>query len=372
MKNTSLADIRRRLFLKRSALLASAALLPMSVQARTRSTDLLLGGGRFKRSLESPMEYVLSVVNPHKDSIQTIKTDFFPHGFAFSPRRKTLVYSFEKIGNGAALLDLDAMEVVQTIPPVKQRQFYGHGACSRDDQYLFSTETSPDGKGAIGIRDPKTLAYLGDFPTYGDNPHECRLIENDSVLMVTNGGGTRSSGVAGSLCYIDVKTQKLLEQAEMPDPAFNTGHLFPLADHRAVVVSAPRLGLDQRYRGAVSVFTGSGDLQPMKEPAAVVNNMLGESLSIEVVPERDLFIVTHPTPGMLTLWSMSKLEYRGHLLTENVRGVALSEDRQCVWVSCGRQADIAALNLDTLKMEPQVAVSASFITGSHLINMAMI
>ena len=100
--------------------------------------------------------------------------------------------------------------------------------------------------------------------------------------------------------------------------------------------------------------------------------MLGESLSIEVVPERDLFIVTHPTPGMLTLWSMSKLEYRGHLLTENVRGVALSEDRQCVWVSCGRQADIAALNLDTLKMEPQVAVSASFITGSHLINMAMI
>ena len=365
-------NLKRRLFLQRSLMLPALSLLPVPFsRAATVPDDMLLGGGRFMGS-DGQVHFVLSVVKPHINQVSTITTDFFPHGFAFSPQRKTLVYAFEKIGNGAALLDLDAGVVVKTIAPVKQRQFYGHGACTADNRYLFSTETSPDGAGAIGVRDPVTLDYLGDFPTYGLNPHECRLVDNDRVLMVTNGGGSSDSGKAGALCYIDVATRKLLKRADMPDARFNTGHFYPLAERKAVVVSAPRLGLDKSHLGAVSVFTGGDDLLPMTEPASVTGMMYGEALSVEIIPERDLFVVTHPTPGMLTLWSISQLNYRGHLLVSNARGVALSADRQCVWVSCGDQANIQGLNLATLKMEEQVSVAASYITGSHIINMAMV
>ncbi|MDK2778277.1 MAG: DUF1513 domain-containing protein [Pseudomonadota bacterium] len=369
---TGLTDLRRRLLLKRSLLLAGAACLPAVTLRAAAAEDVLLGGGRFRRSASAPMEYVVAEVRPDSAQVRTIRTDFFPHGFAFSPQRKSLAYCFEKIGNGAAVIDLERMEVVRSIRPAGQRQFYGHGVCTRDNRYLFSTETSPDGKGAIGVRDPQTLEYLGDFPTYGDNPHECRLIENDRVLMVTNGGGTAASGIPGALCYIDVHSRQLLHKAEMPDARFNTGHLYPLAEDRAVVVSAPRLGLDATHTGAVSVFTGTGTLAVMTRPAEVVNNMYGEALSIEVLPERDLFIVTHPTPGMLSFWSISQLSYRGHLMVENVRGVVVAADRKRVWVSCGHQADIRALNPETLTLTDRVAVQGSFITGSHLINTALI
>lgn len=366
-------SLNRRLFLKRAAMLSAAsAVAPSLLQAETLAKDSLLGGGRYQSSESGATEYVLSLVNPHSADIQRIPSTFFPHGFAFSPSRSSLVYAFEKIGPGAAVFDLDSRSMVQEIAPVKGRQFYGHGACTRDDRYLFSTETSADGKGAIGIRDPRSLDYLGDFPTYGDNPHECRLIEHDTVLMVTNGGGTRDSGRRGSLTYIDVRTQQLLERIDMPDERFNTGHLYPLPERKAVVVSAPRLGLDKRYPGAVSLNTGGDTLKVISQPASVVSMMYGEALSVEVVEERDLFIVTHPTPGMLTFWSLSGMDYRGHLMVENARGVAISADRKCLWISCGRQANIRALNLETLKMEEAVDIAASYITGSHLTNLAML
>jgi hypothetical protein len=268
------------------------------------------------------------------------------------------------------VVDVAKMQTLDAIPGVAGRQFYGHGVCSADGKLVYSTETSPDGQGAIGIRDVATLAYVGDFPTYGFNPHECYLIEGGKVLLVTNGGGTQASGSKAALCYIDVQSQRLLERVEMPDERFNTGHVFPFGKRQAVVVSAPRKGLDTSSLGAISVRRQNAKmLEVLSAPEAVVNKMFGETLSVSVIPEKDLFIATHPTPGMVTFWQTSTLKLRKVVELNNVRGVVVTSDRKAAWLSYDQQTKLVKVDLASLELDTADELVTTYISGSHLINL---
>jgi uncharacterized protein len=244
--------------------------------------------------------------------------------------------------------------------------FYGHGVCSVNGQLLYSTETTEGGSGVIGVRETNGLRYVGDFPTYGEHPHDCHLIENGTVLAVSNGGGTKASGKAASVCYIDVKTQRLLERVEMSDERFNAGHLSMLGGRNAVLVSAPRRGLNEEYLGAVSIQKSKQQLSAIASPQDVVSNMFGEALSIVTVPAMNLFVVTHPKPDMVTFWKLSTGKLKKRLDMPKARGLALTGDGKSVWISHGTQAELARVNLSTYSLEFNMA--ATYITGSHLVS----
>ena len=247
------SPMHRRRFLGQAAVyLAAGGLLPLTGKAAD-SDDILLGGGRFRERADGPEKFVLARVIPARGTVQQAAASFFPHGLAMTGSAGKLAYVFEKIGPGAGLFDLDSMQLLETIPAAKNRLFYGHGVCSADGKLLYSTETAATGEGAIGVRETGSLRHVGDFPTYGSHPHDCHLVENGTVLAVTNGGGTRASGQRASICYIEAKSQRLLERIEMPDERFNAGHLFTFDRRESILVSAPRRGLNEDHLGAVSV-----------------------------------------------------------------------------------------------------------------------
>ena len=367
---TSLS-VQRRFLLKISAACATA---PASISASAQSrSDQYLGGARYQEVSGGPAKYLLSKVEPRSGTLRKAVAPFFPHGFAFSKANSSLVFAFEKIGLGAALFDIEKMQMIAPIEPVGDRLFYGHGVVSADGKLLFSTETSRNEKGAIGVRDAKTLAYLGDFPSYGLNPHDCQLIEGGRVLLITNGGGDEASGQHGSLCYVDVQSQRLLERAEMADPRFNTGHVLAHKKREAIVVSAPRKGLDKTYLGAISAKDAKGakgatsSLKVITQPIDLATKIFGEALSIAVMPERDLFAVTHPTPGMVTIWQLSTLQFKKQFNLISARGLALSSDKNSLWVSYGLQAHIIRIDLGKLQLDETSDIANTFITGSHLV-----
>lgn len=330
--------------------------------------DLLIGGGRFRVSPNSPMQFALAKIAPDTRQISYCDAPFFPHGIALRAGKSSLAFAFEKIGQGAGLIDLDTLQWHTQIAPVNGRLFYGHGVCSKDDKLLYSTETTPEGTGAIGVRDTNTLQYLGDFPTYGSHPHDCHLIEHGKVLAVSNGGGTRDSGDRAAICFIDVASQRLLERVDMPDDRFNAGHLAPFGAHQVVLVSAPRRGLGEDHLGAVSVRRGKAKLAVANAPAEVVNVLFGESLSVLAIPARDLFIATHPTPGLVTIWQLGTLKLRKVLPLASARGVALSQDKNHAWISFGERAELIRLSLDSLLLDASSQFGGTFLTGSHLLN----
>lgn len=354
---------RRNFLLQASAFLAATALPPSSF-ASSSSDDVLLGGCRFKDLDKNVVKFSLARVIPTQSAAKQASADFFPHGLAFTGGQKKMAFAFEKIGQGAGLFDVENMQLLATIPPVKGRQFYGHGACSADDTLLYSTETAETGDGAIGVRETGSLKYLGDFPTYGQHPHECHLIENGTVLAVTNGGGNQASGKLASICYIDVQSQKLLDRIEMTDQRFNAGHMFPLAGRQSILVSAQRRDLDDNHIGAVSMQRNATSLDVITQPADVVNNMLGESLSVLAIPTADLFVVTHPKPGMVTVWQLSTNKFLKRLDLPHARGLALTRDQLGVWISYGEQAEMVRMKIADFSLSANMP--GTFITGSHL------
>lgn len=359
---------RRHFLLQASAFLASTALQPQAfagIFSGSATDDVLLGGCRFKDLSTNTMKFSLARVVPAQSSAKQAAANFFPHGLAFTGGQKKKAFAFEKIGAGAGLFDLEKMELLASIPPVKGRLFYGHGACSADDQLIYSTETAAEtGDGAIGVRETGSLKYLGDFPTYGQNPHECHLIENGTVLAVTNGGGNEASGKLASICYIDVQSQKLLDRIEMTDVRFNAGHMFPLANRQSILVSAQRRDLDDNHIGAVSMQRNTKSLDVITQPTDIVNNMLGESLSVLAIPAADLFVVTHPKPGMVTVWQLSTKQFLKRIDLPHARGVALTRDQSGVWISYGTEAELVQMKLADFSLGSHMA--GTYLTGSHL------
>jgi hypothetical protein len=277
---------------------------------------------------------------------------------------------FEKRGPGACEFDLKTQRVIRQIPCRDGHYFYGHGAYTVDGKQLFSTETKLSNlDGFIAIRDTKTLEYLGEFPSYGKEPHECKLIDRGKTLIVTNGGGN-FTGEAPSIAYIDVASQKLLEKIELSNKSLNAGHLAVDQAGALIVVSAPRSGLGKEQLGGVSIRP-KGQKQKLESifnPQSVTNKMYGEALSVVIAEKQQMAAVTHPSGNLVTFWSLKDRRLLKTLSLENPRGIELTKNERFFLISYGRTADLMKIDLATLSREKSKVFNDTYFTGSHIYN----
>jgi uncharacterized protein len=334
-----------------------------------------ISGGRFQESSSGSAKHVLSHVSLLEDGrveLQNISAAFFPHGFAVDPKNKNRVIAFEKIGPGACEFDLSTRTFVKPLALAPNRIFYGHGVFSVDGSRLYATEINlTTGDGLVAVYDGKTLAYLGDFPTFGSHPHDCTLTATGKVLIVTNGGDDSSGPRKPNISYIDLATYKLIAQWPIPDKAFNAGHVELSPNDSAVVISAPRRGLSQDSLGAIYSNSFASKAQGLNQVSAgsqLKDKLLGEALNCVVVPEKDFFTVTHPTSGLLTFWKLSNLALIKSIPLARVTGIALTNDRQELVASFGPNVQLARISVNSLELFAQQKATSMLISGSHLKN----
>ena len=185
---------------------------------------IIVGAGRFLTTDTGKMTYVLCVFDLDGTRSRAIDMAFFGHGLAFHPRERQRAVVFEKKGAGCCEVDLRSGRVTRAITTPAQRAFYGHGAFSRDGAVLFATENHLETKnGLIVIRDATTYQVLGEFPTYGQSPHDCHLIDEGKTLVVTNGGGALDTDALPSVTFVDAASTKLLEKLTLRDQAPQRG-----------------------------------------------------------------------------------------------------------------------------------------------------
>ncbi len=351
--------------------LDAAGHAPLTSESRRADGDFILGGGSFIDLTDRKTQrFALAAVDFPRKNAALVATTFLPHGVAIHPKTPHIVTTFEKIGPGCAEIDLSTGEARRFILPTKDRWFYGHGAYSTDGSLLYSTETvNSTSQGVIGVRDARTFQYLGDFPTFGENPHDCHLIDKGTVLVITN-GGSKVAGHGDQPCvtYVEVASRKLLHRHDMVGDRFNTGHLGVVGKDGLVVVSAPRSGVMDKDLGAVSMREGSGPLVTVTDPPEITARMIGESLSVEVHEPTGAAAVTHPYGDMVTWWSTKTRELVKVLDRPRPRGVTLSRDGARYLLSFGPRTELAEIDAKTLEPSAENAMANTFLSGSHVFN----
>ncbi len=324
------------------------------------------GGTMYLHGPEKARGFSFDVVDLDTDELRRLPLDFLAHGFTTKPGARHVAVVFEKRGPGAAVLDLATFRLVGKIRARAARDYYGHGAFSRDGDQLFSIETDREtGDGVISVRETTRYIEVETFPTYGARPHDCMLVDDGKVLVMTNGGGDVASRAEPCVTYVDVASRKLLEKVTFTDPKVNAGHLAIREDGAIAIVSAPRDGLiPETSSGGIHVRATRGRKpERLRGPDAVMQKILGESLSVCV--HGDLVAVTNPLGGIVTLWSLAKKKLLASHACESPRGVEVTADRRSLVVTYGVNPTVVLLDIETFLPSERSFAYGRF-SGSHI------
>lgn len=360
-------DLTRRQWLGGLAAGAALAGCRRPSPAPTR-LGTIVGGGAFGTSDRPDVtRYALSLVDLDRGGVVEVEVTFTVHGFAPDPTRPRRAVCFEKQGPGGCEVDLQAAAVTRPVAPTSGRAFYGHGVFAPDGRLLYAVETErATERGVIVVRDGASLAVLGEFPSYGANPHDCVWTDGGRTLVITNGGSAGASADGEpSVVLVDAATQALRERLPIPAPGWNAGHVAISDAGDVVAVSAPRTGRSPRDLGGVSIGARGRGLTAVTAPAAITGALVGESLSVALDPVRGVVGVTTPSAGRLTFWDLATHALRADLALPIARGLTRTLDGSAFVVAhSGGQVD--RIDPVTLAIDPRATVRGTKLSGSHL------
>jgi hypothetical protein len=336
-------------------------------RAEDARLGVLVGGSRYLRASDQQVTFSIDLVDLDRDQFQSIPVDFLAHGLSTHPQHPHIGALFEKRGPSACVVDLAAAKLLQPIQATSGRAFYGHGAFSPDGALLYAVEIRTDThEGLITIRDAATLRPRDELPTYGDNPHDCVLLEDRKTLAITNGGGDLLSKRDPSVTFVDIATRKLIERIILPDPKINAGHVAVTKRGDFALVSAPRDGLPELTSlGGITLRTARRKPERMKSPPAITSRLWGECLSVAIHEPSQVVAATCPYGNLLTFWHLERKKLLKSHDLESVRGVTLSLDQRFFIVTYG-QGGRLLIATDSLEIVPGSERTTGRFTGSHV------
>ena len=333
---------------------------------------LIIGqcGGQWTQTKPGTISnFVMTVDLDRPDfSVGFIPIPFFGHGLAFHPKKPEKAVVFEKRGKGACEIDLVAGKKLRDIPTADNRQFYGHGAYSPDGKIIYAAETITEGNfdGAIIMRDAKTLKEIGEFPSYGPRPHDCQLLEDGSTMIVTNAGGRFDEKEQGSVTYIDINTQQLLDKLPIDNKKFNAGHVAVADNGDIAVVSAPREGLGAGKVGGVTLGGKSKKLSGVFGPKKIIDKLVGETLSVCVDNKTRTVAATSPDAGRITFWDLDTNHLKHSIKVTHPRGVTMTHDKKFYVFNYGKpECRLSLLRAEDFEPVKEYELDI-MISGSHI------
>ncbi len=263
----------------------------------------------------------------------------------------------------AVEIDFVARRIVRSFDSSSGRAFYGHGAYSRDGRHLYCTELDlKSAVGALVIRDAATLRTVGELATFGQSPHDCRVIDGGRTMLVVNAG--RAPDYVGScLTRVDLSTGKLLNTLANPTPRVHLTHFAVAADGTLVVSSAPNTGRPAAA-GSIFVATPGRELTEVALPAALAVRLHDETLSVAIADAQRVAAVTVPAGNCVVFVDLPSATARGFVALDRPAGVVRSPDGRHFIV--GARTSVHFVRVDTLTEDATLGRTLGFGSFSHM------
>lgn len=340
--------------------------------------DIVLGAGRYTQN--ATLKHVLAIVNMQQNAKQQIAMDFLAHGILIDPKDKKRLVVFERFGTNAAEIDLNNHRVSKKISSSKQQNFCGHGVFNETGSTLYCTQISQqNNNGIIRMLDGRSLDAVGEFPSHGENPYHCKLVDNGATMVVLNIGSTDTKNSAPSITYIDIQSQQLKQTIPLSGQLLSSGSIKIANNGNLVVASSPidtSPSIDKNAtktpNSGVSIRINQQAITLMSQPEAVIQQMAGQALSIAIDNKRNIAAVTHPEGNMVTFWSLENVTLIKAMSVAQPRGITLSLDGRSFIVSYDRNSRLVQINSKDLTADTRSVIQPSYITGTHLYNWSRI
>lgn len=235
------------------------------------------------------------------------------------------------------------------------RHFNGHGCLSANKEWLFTTETDYEKKrGIIGIRDLTTLQAIGEYPSYGLDPHDVQLMPDGKTLVVANGGiethpdferrKLNIEQMQPSLVYLDSETGKKLAEYRLPDHYLSIRHLTVTAKGEVALALQYEGNLyKQQPSSLVAWQPAGGELKLLQIAPTEVAQLRGYLADIIYDPEQQLLVSATPRGHCVSMWSTASRSFVGALPLAEASGVSLGKEQGSFLISSS-QGGVYQLN----------------------------
>ncbi len=279
---------------------------------------------------------MVAAINNQGEIVTTVKLPARCHDSLALPQKPGHAIVFCRRPDRFAMeVDFINGVIVNNIQSQADCHFYGHGAFSKDNQYLYTTENLYDKKrGLIVVRDAQTFQVLDRFDSGGIGPHELMLMPDGNTLVIANGGiethpnhprkKLNIETMQPNLAYLDISTGKVLSSYAPPDNQLSIRHLA-VSPNGAVYAGAQYQGKKSTIQPLVFAHHGEDSLQPFRASQTQWFKMQQYTASLLI--SNDLLCVSCPRGSRLSFWDTTTLSYVDQQIFSDVSGLANSNGK---------------------------------------------
>jgi len=273
------------------------------------------------------------------------------HDSIVHPLRSQVLFFSRRPGSDIYCIDYQSGRLVRTMRAKTGHHFYGHGCFSADGNYLFTSENPyhrsriKGSEGVIGIYDSTDYKRIGEIPSGGIGPHQLKMMPNQDILVVANGGifthpalpreKLNLDSMQSSLAYIDTKSQKVIDCYYPQDPQMSIRHL-DCGDQNQVVMGVQYQGPAFESRPLVLSHKGEDQLQAMLAGESIWRSQAQYIASVAIDQQSEMALTSAPRGGVVDCWDLKRGEHKQQFKIRDAAGLSFNPQQKNFVISNGR------------------------------------